>query len=134
MEELSFLNCHTGTHLDIPWHYDEITEGKPALTIDEIPLEWCFGDGVWLDLSWRKSGEHIAEKDVQRALKDTGYSLKPLDIVLIKTGASAFYGQPRCDNMNGGMTCEATIWLGNQDIRVVGIDSGCWDPPANTNS
>ncbi len=129
MEEFTYLNCHTGTHFDAPWHYGEIAEGKPAMTIDQIPLEWCFGDGVWLDLSWKKPGEDITDKEVQQALKQVEYTLKPMDIVLIKTGASAYYGQPGCDNMNAGMTREATLWLGDQGIRVVGIDASCWDRP-----
>jgi len=129
LEEFSFLNCHTGTHLDAPWHYGEMAEGKPAMTIDQIPLEWCFGDGVWLDLSWKKPGEDITDKEVQQALERIGYTLKPMDIVLIKTGASAYYGQPECDNMNAGMTREATLWLGDQGIRVVGTDAGIWDRP-----
>ena len=129
MEEFTFLNCHTGSHFDAPWHYNDISEGKPAMTIDQIPLEWCFGDGVWLDLSWKKPGEDITDEEVQKALEEIGYALKPLDIVLIKTGASAYYGQPGCENMNAGMTREATLWLGDQGIRVVGIDAACWDRP-----
>ena len=130
MEEFSYLNCHTGTHLDAPWHYDDIAEGKPAMTIDEIPLEWCFGNGVWLDLSWKKPGEDITDKEVQQALEETGYTLKPMDIVLIKTGAAAYYGQPGCETMNAGMTREATRWLGEQGIRVVGTDAAIWDRPS----
>lgn len=130
LEEFTYLNCHTGTHLDAPWHYGEIAEGKPALTVDEIPLEWCFGDGVWLDLSWKQPGGDITDTDVQQALEQIGYTLKPMDIVLIKTGASVYYGQPGCDNMNAGMTREATLWLGDRGIRVVGIDAAIWDRPA----
>ena len=36
------LSSHSGTHLDAPWHYWPTSEGKPARTIDEIPLEWLF--------------------------------------------------------------------------------------------
>ena len=129
MEEFSFLNCHTGTHFDAPWHYNDIAEGKPALTVDQVPLEWCFGDGVWIDLSWRKPGEDITAEDIQEAVKAIGYTIKPKDIVIIKTGAAAYYGQPGCDNMNAGMTREATLWLADQGVRVVGIDAGCWDRP-----
>ena len=37
---------HMGTHLDAPRHF--VTAGR---TIDEIPIEWCYGDGVIVDLS-----------------------------------------------------------------------------------
>ena len=37
---------HMGTHLDAPRHF--VTHGK---TIDQIPIEWCYGPGVIVDLS-----------------------------------------------------------------------------------
>lgn len=44
------LTTHSGTHLDAPYHYHPTMDrGKPALTIDQIPLNWCFSDGVLLD-------------------------------------------------------------------------------------
>lgn len=130
IEQFTSLTCHAGTHFDAPWHYGEIAEGKPALAVDKIPLEWCFGDGVWIDLSWKKPGEDITDADVRKSFEQIGYVLKPMDIVLVKTGASAHYGQPGCDEMNAGMTREATLWLGDHGIRVVGIDAAIWDRPA----
>jgi kynurenine formamidase len=128
-EEFSFLNCHIGTHLDAPWHPVDVSDGKRAITIDEVPLEWCFGNGMWLDLSWKKPAEEIYAMDVQQALDRIGYRLKPMDIVLIKTGASAYYGQPGCQSKHAGMTREATLWLSDQGIKVVGIDASAWDRP-----
>ena len=37
---------HMGCHLDAPRHF--VTGGK---TIDQLPLEWLYGDGVIVDLS-----------------------------------------------------------------------------------
>ena len=45
--EVITLTTHTGTHLDAPGYYGP-TEPKRR-TIDEVPLEWCFCDGVVLD-------------------------------------------------------------------------------------
>ena len=45
MEEFHFLTSHTGTHMDAPWHYGATTGNGPARTIDQIPLDWCMGDG-----------------------------------------------------------------------------------------
>jgi kynurenine formamidase len=56
MEEISYLTTHTGTHFDSPWYYTETVQGEPALTIDQVPLEWCFGPGIWLDLSRKAPG------------------------------------------------------------------------------
>jgi len=130
IEEFNFLTCHTGTHMDAPWHYGETAAGGPALTIDQIPLEWCMGDGVWLDLGGKRPGENIAETDLRQALERIGYTLKPRDIVLIRTGTAAHYGEHGCDSLNPGMTAAATTWLGGQGIRVVGIDAGIWDRPS----
>jgi kynurenine formamidase len=130
MEELRFLTSHTGTHMDAPWHYGETAAGGPAPTIDQIPLEWCMGDGVWLDLGGKRPGEDITEADLRRALAQIAYTLRPRDIVLLRTGAAAHYGEPGCDRMNPGVTAAATAWLGRQGIRVVGIDAGIWDRPA----
>jgi len=46
-EDFSYLNYHTGTHFDAQWHCTDVSGGKPSLTIDQVLLEWCFGNGVW---------------------------------------------------------------------------------------
>ena len=44
------LSTHCTTHLDAPWHFASTMDGgKRAITIDEVPLEWCFNPGVKLD-------------------------------------------------------------------------------------
>jgi hypothetical protein len=44
------ITTHNGTHMDAPWHFaSTMNGGKPAMRIDEVPLEWCFGPGVKLD-------------------------------------------------------------------------------------
>jgi kynurenine formamidase len=87
-------------------------------------------NGVWLDLSDKRAGENITEADLRRAVDRIGYELKPRDIVLLRTGAAAHYGESGCDRMNPAVTAEATAWLGRQGIRVVGIDAGIWDRPS----
>ena len=85
------LNTHTGTHMDSPWHYGPTCGGSPARGIDEIPLEWCFGDGVVLDLTHRRPGELITVADLETAVAAIGYRIKPYDIVLIRTDATKRY-------------------------------------------
>ena len=128
-EEFTYLNTHCGTHFDAPWHYTPTVGGKRAMTIDEIPLDWCLGDGVKLDLLGKRPGEDISAEDLQRAVSAIKYRLKPFDIVLIQTGASQYYGQPECEQQNPGVTREGTFWLADQGVKVVGIDSFCWDRP-----
>ncbi|HSG56339.1 MAG TPA: cyclase family protein, partial [Paracoccaceae bacterium] len=44
------ISTHNGTHLDAPYHHHSTMDGGArALTIDEVPLEWCLNRGVKLD-------------------------------------------------------------------------------------
>ena len=45
------LSAHGGTHVDAPLHYGPLCEGKPSKSIEDVPLEWCYGPGVVLDVS-----------------------------------------------------------------------------------
>src|SRR4030042_5933007 len=92
--EVVTLGTHNTTHLAAPYHFGATSEGKPAKTIDQIPLEWCYGDGVVLDFHHKKKGEGISSSDVQEALEKIGYQLKPFDIVLIRTDAYKHYTEP----------------------------------------
>ncbi|HKQ33232.1 MAG TPA: cyclase family protein, partial [Thermodesulfobacteriota bacterium] len=81
------LGTHVGTHMDAPWHYHPVSEGKKAKTIDELPVEWFYGDGVVIDMRHKKPGELISTDDLKEALAEMSYELKPFDIVLVMTGA-----------------------------------------------
>ena len=60
------LSTHSGTHLDAPWHYHPtMDDGKPSLTIDQVPLEWCFAPGVKLDFSDKPHGYLLQPEDFQ---------------------------------------------------------------------
>jgi kynurenine formamidase len=123
------LSVHAGTHMDAPWHYHPTTEGKRAKTIDEFPLEWGYGNGVVLDMTQKKPGELITVADVQEALKKMKYQLKPLDIVLIRTDTDKLWDTMQYWTDYAGMGREATIWLIDQGIKVVGTDAPGWDRP-----
>jgi kynurenine formamidase len=128
--EFLSLTTHSGTHLDAPYHYHPTSDrGKPALTIDEVPLEWCMSDGVLLDFRHKFDGERITASDVQKELDRIGYVLKPLDIVLVQTGADAAWGTPAYLVKGAGMTRESTLFLTDRGIKVVGIDAWSWDRP-----
>ena len=124
------LTTHSGTHLDAPWHYWPTSEGKPSKTIDQIPLEWCFRDGVVLDLTHKQAREEIHVDDIRKALEKISYRLKPFDIVLLMTCVSnKYYGKENYMNMHPGVTRETTLWLIDQGIKVMGIDAWGWDKP-----
>jgi kynurenine formamidase len=123
------LYTHSGTHLDAPWHFYPTTEGRRAITIDEVPLEWCYGDGVVLDFRSKPNGSAISLTDLQNELQRINYTIKPYDIVMIMTGADKFWGKEEYFSAGCGMSAEATLWLCNQGIKVMGIDSWGWDRP-----
>jgi len=128
--ELVHLSTHSGTHLDAPWHYHPTMDGGvKALTIDEVPLEWCTGNGVVLDFRQLPDGYLVQPEDMKRELERIGYQLQPDDIVLVMTGADQFWGQPEYLIKGCGMGKAATLWLVNQGIKVVGTDAWSWDRP-----
>jgi kynurenine formamidase len=123
------LSTHATTHLDAPWHYAPTSEGKPAKTIDQIPLEWCYGDGVVLDMRHKEDGEAIVVDDVQTALVNINYTLNPGVIVLVQTGNDRMLGTPAYFTQGSGVSAAATRWILDQGVRVAGIDSFSWDVP-----
>ena len=118
---------HMATHLDAPWHFGPTSEGKPAKTIDQVPLEWCINDGVRLDMRHFEKGYSITVDDVKEALDKIDYTIKPRDIVLIWTDCDKLMNDPRYSEANPGMSAEATIWLVDQGVKIIGIDSYGYD-------
>ena len=120
--EFVHLTTHSGTHLDAPYHYHPtMDKGKPAITIDQVPIEWCFSDGVLLDFRHKADGERITAHDVEKELKRIDYEIKPFDIVLVQTGADAFWGTPEYLVKGAGMDRESTLYLTGKGVKVVGM-------------
>jgi kynurenine formamidase len=129
VEVFEYFSTHGSTHVDAPYHYNSTIQGKPAQTIDELPLEWFFNDGVVLDMRHKDDGDPMTVDDAQAALAKAGHTLKPLDIVLVHCGAEQYYGTPDYMMHGTGATAEATRWLYDQGVRVMGIDAWGWDRP-----
>ena len=54
------LSTHNTTHLDAPWHFaSTMDRGRRAITIDEVPLEWCLAPGLKLD--FRRFPEAVSQ-------------------------------------------------------------------------
>ena len=128
--EFVHLATHSGTHLDAPWHYHPTMDGgKKALTIDEVPLDWCYGPGVIFDFREKEDGERVTIHDLEAAEKRMGIRIKEGDIVLIMTGADKFWGKPEYLVKGCGMTRESTLWILDRKVKVVGTDAWSWDRP-----
>ena len=103
--------------------------GKRAITIDEVPLEWCFNPAIKLNFRHFPDGYVVTANDVEAELKRIDHTLKPLDIVLINTAAGKAYGQPDYVSRGCGMGREATLYLLERGVRVTGTDGWSWDAP-----
>ena len=129
VEFFTRFGTHNSTHLDAPYHYNSTIAGKPARTIDELPLDWFLRPGVVLDFHERADGETIEPTDLEAALGAAGHELAERDIVLVRTGRDAFLDSPDYMARGPGVSAEATHWLHDRGVRVMGVDAWGWDRP-----
>ncbi|KXA90280.1 polyketide cyclase [candidate division MSBL1 archaeon SCGC-AAA259E22] len=117
---------HIGTHLDAPRHFK--TSG---MTIDEIPLDWLYGDGVVVDLTDEMDdlAAYTPEMIEERA------DVKKGDILVLHTGWHR-YGQygPEADeeryiHMHPGAHPDMVDWLIDKEIKIWGVDAVSTDHP-----
>ncbi len=124
------ITTHSGTHVDAPYHYASTMDGgQRAITIDEIPLEWCLQPAVKLDFRDFPDGYVATAGDVEQELKRIGHTLAPLEIVVVNTSAGSRYGHDDYVAKGCGMGREATLYLLEQGIRLTGTDAWSWDAP-----
>lgn len=128
--EMLQISTHNGTHLDAPYHFHStMNNGERAITIDEVPLEWCFNPAVKLDFRHMEDGYVCTAGDVEAELKRIGHELQPLDIVVVNTSAGLRYGEDDYLLKGCGMGREATLYLLERGVRVTGTDAWSWDAP-----
>ncbi len=124
------ISTHNGTHMDAPWHYHRTQDGgEPALTIDQIPLDWCMQPGVRLDCRSLPDGHIVTPDEIDAELQRIGHTLAPLEIVVCATRAGERWGQEDYIHAGCGFGRDATLHLAGQGIRVVGTDAWSWDAP-----
>jgi kynurenine formamidase len=104
-----------GTHLDGLYHFSSTMDGGArSITIDEVPLEWCFQPAVKPDFRHLPDGYIATSGDVRDELKRIGHQLAPLEIVWLTPRrvraaaprttcprAAASAGARRCTCSNG---------------------------------
>jgi kynurenine formamidase len=125
------LSTHNGTHMDAPWHFHSTTDHgqRRAPSIDETPLDQCLRPGVKLDFRHFADGYVATAADVEIELRRIDHALQPFDIVLINTRAGSMHGKPGFVDAGCGMGREATLYLTERGVRVVGTDAWSWDAP-----
>ncbi len=128
---LETVHCpvHIGTHIDFSYHYGTKCEGRPSKSINELPLEWCFSDGVVLDFTHKKPGEVISKEDVEAAIQKINYHIKENDIVLLRTGSDKFFGGHEYLSQYPGVSPEAIKFILEKRVHIIGIDTLGFDRP-----
>jgi kynurenine formamidase len=120
------FGTHNSTHVDAPWHYNSTIGGERAQAIDELPLDWFFAAGVVIDATDRADGESLSAADVEERVPR---QLESKDIVLVHSGRDAYADDLDYIARGPGVTAEATHWLFERGVRVMGIDAWSWDSP-----
>ena len=124
------LKTHAGTHLDAPYHFYPTSEGRPARRIDEVPLEWCIGNGVLLDFRSKKPPQVITEYDIAAELQRIRYIPRHGDIVILHTaGTERYDDDPRFSESATGMNGGALNYLFRFGVKIMATDSHTIDMP-----
>lgn len=124
------MTTHSGTHLDAPYHFaSTMNHGERAITIDEVPLEWCFQPGVKLDFRHLDDGYVVTPDDIDAELRRIGHTLSPLEIVVVNTSAGTRYGHDDYVQRGCGVGRDATLHMLEQGVRLTGTDAWSWDAP-----
>lgn len=127
VEEFTRLGTHNSTHVDAPWHFNSrLEDGTRSPTIDELPLERFFGPGLIVDATDREDGDALSAADVATRLPREP---RGGDIVLVRTGRDAFLDAADYMIRGPGVTADATHWLHDRGVRVMGVDAWGWDAP-----
>ena len=119
------MGDHIGTHMDSWFHCNPNAPGAA----EAIPLEYCYGNGVILNLTHKGPGEEILVEDIEAALDEINHEVQPLDIILLRTDASKQRHSPNYLKDHPGMTKEAVHWLLDRGVMMMGIDAIGFDPP-----
>lgn len=128
-ETLTILT-HAGTHLDAPMHYGKKSDGNDAMSIDEVPLEWCYGNGVVLDFRHKLPSEAITVEDIEKELSRIGYSLQEGDIPCIMSiGGDKYLTDPNYPQLHTGITKEALEYFLSKGVKTIGTDGWSLDKP-----
>jgi len=106
-ESLITMGCHTGSHVDSPFHIR--TNGKKA---SELPLESFYGKCKVLDLT--HIDLEIRKTDLQK------YNIEKDDIILLKTTNSNHYKSFKEDFVYIKMN--AAKYLVEKQIKTLGCD------------
>jgi kynurenine formamidase len=113
------MSEHTGTHTDAIFEYD-----PTGPTLDEMPLEYYYGEAVCLDVSHVRHPDWMTPEVLAAAEEAGGQEIRPGDIVLLHSGHSdRTYPSKEFVNVYSGLSREGAVWLAEKGVVNIGIDS-----------
>ena len=98
----------TGTHIDVPKHFND-----DGLTIDKLSFDYLIGPARVIELRGRNS---ITEIDLKKA------TIEPNEIILLKTDNSELLKKKSFDTNFTYITPDAARYLVKRQIKTIGID------------
>ncbi len=119
---------HMGTHLDAPRHF--VTGG---MTIDQIPMDWLYGDGVIVDLTDEMDDLAVYTPE----MIEERVEVRKGDILILHTGwhrYAQFGDEPneeRYIHLHPGAHPDMVEWLLEMEIKIWGVDCISTDHPMN---
>jgi kynurenine formamidase len=121
---------HVSTHLDAISH---LNPDRTDLSIDTFPLEKCFTEGAWLDLSEAAPRTHITLDMVRRAMERAGLERLPEGgSLLYYTGAmKRWHDHIAYNTQYAGLDAAASRWILDQGVVNVLTDAVSTDNPAD---
>ncbi len=122
------LTSHTGTHVDAPSHYGSTADYGTPRHIHEMPLDWFHRPAIRLNLRDQSVGA-VGVEVLREEVARIGRTPRPYDIVLLNTGASAYLGTQKYFTDFTGLDGEATDFLLDLGVRVIGTDAFSLDAP-----
>lgn len=139
---------HSGTHIDALCHQAEdlimhgglpvspqVQTPKGFTQLDAASMAPVICRGVLLDVAGGREGAilppgySVTADDLERAAEQGPVVIRPGDAVLVRTGNGARYGDPLTYEQGAGMSIEASRWLADQRVALVGCDNLAWDLP-----
>jgi kynurenine formamidase len=121
---------HDSTHMDAISHFHP---DRPDLSIEAFPLEHCFTQAAWIDVSDVPPRTHITLERVRRAMDTAGIERLPEGgALLYYTGAGRLWGDGlRFVSDYPGLDEEASRWILDQGVVNVLTDAVSTDNPAD---
>jgi kynurenine formamidase len=134
MNRTLLFSEHGPTHVDSIDHLDPTSD----LSIDEMPIEWFYGDAICLDVSHINYPDPITIEALETQLEKHDLDVREDDAVLVETGNRRKNYSPtdrekkhRYQKEFIGFEEEAAEFLVDKGAKSLGIDSISVDHPPN---